>query len=190
MQVELRELQQRLAITTLFVTHDQEEALTLADRIAVMDKGRIIQAGPARAVYERPRTRFVTDFLGEANIFSGRVVRSDDKGVTIAINGEDTIDAPPQTGLMDGAAIDCAVRPEHVRLLLEPPTAPISLPATVQHVAYRGASVDVHLTLRAGTPFIVFAQSGLLPVVPQAGQGVFLTWEPVHTLVLEKSNGE
>ncbi len=74
MQVELRELQQRLGITTIFVTHDQEEAMTLADRIAVMDRGRIAQVGPPRQVYEHPRSLFVCDFLGEANFFEGVVI--------------------------------------------------------------------------------------------------------------------
>lgn len=185
MQVELRELQQRLAITTLFVTHDQEEALTLADRIAVMNNGRIIQEGAARSVYERPQTRFVTDFLGEANIFAGRVVRSDDAGVAIAINEADTILAASESGLSSGAPVVCAVRPEHVRLHPEPPADGFKLPATVQHVAYHGPSLDLHLALRDGAPFIVFAQSGLLPATPRPGEQVWLTWQPAHTLVLE-----
>ncbi|MCX8063448.1 MAG: ABC transporter ATP-binding protein, partial [Anaerolineales bacterium] len=71
MQVELRQLQQSLGITAIFVTHDQEEALTLADRIAVMDQGRICQVGEPSAVYERPASLFVSNFLGQSNIFRG-----------------------------------------------------------------------------------------------------------------------
>jgi spermidine/putrescine ABC transporter ATP-binding subunit len=187
MQVELRELQERLAITTLFVTHDQEEALSLADRIAVMNQGRIVQLGGAREVYERPRTRFVTDFLGEANIFSGQVVRSDADGIILARAPTDQVLAPPQPGLAAGQTVDWAVRPEHVRISAEPPAAPFHLPATVQHVSYQGASEQYRLALSDGAHFLVFAQSGLLPVTPQVGQQVFLTWQPHHTLVLSEN---
>lgn len=186
MQVELRDLQQRLGITTLFVTHDQEEALALADRIAVMDQGKIVQVGPAHEVYERPQTHFVTDFLGEANIFTGQVTASDDMGVVIAINQEDTIVAPPQPGLAPGAPILCAVRPENVRIALEPPAGPIALPATVQHVVYLGPSLNFHLSLRDGAHVVVFAQSGMQKTLPTVGQAVYLWWEPVYTLVLHE----
>jgi spermidine/putrescine ABC transporter ATP-binding subunit len=186
MQVELRDLQQRLGITTIFVTHDQEEALALADRIAVMDQGRIVQVGPAHEVYERPQTHFVTDFLGEANIFSGQVITSDETGVAIAINPEDTVVAPPQAGLTPGAPIICAVRPENVRISLDPPATPIALPATVAHVVYLGPSLNFHLTLHDGAHVIVFAQSGLHKAPPTVGQVVYLWWDPEYTLVLHE----
>ena len=73
MQVELRQIQREVGITTVFVTHDQEEALTLSDRIAILDAGRLIQSGPPQAVYERPKTVFAADFLGDANFFTGTV---------------------------------------------------------------------------------------------------------------------
>jgi spermidine/putrescine ABC transporter ATP-binding subunit len=186
MQVELRDLQQRLGITTLFVTHDQEEALALADRIAVMDHGKIVQVGPAHEVYERPQTHFVTDFLGEANIFSGQVVTSDETGIVIAINEEDRVVAPSQPGLTPGAPIVCAVRPENVRISLDPPSTPIALPATVAHVVYLGPSLNFHLTLRDGAHVVVFAQSGVQKVLPTVGQAVYLWWEPEYTLVLHE----
>lgn len=186
MQVELRELQQRLHITTLFVTHDQEEALTLADRIAVMDQGRIVQLGPAHEVYERPETRFVTQFLGEANIFAGHVLDHDEQRMTIAISAHDQVDAPPQPGWPVGAAVVCAVRPENVRLSQTPPADGRALPATVQHIAYMGASLNIRTTLRDGTLVAVFVQSGLLPALPTVGQAVYLGWEAHHTLILRE----
>jgi ABC-type Fe3+/spermidine/putrescine transport system ATPase subunit len=153
----------------------------------VMNQGRIVQLGAAREVYERPRTRFVTDFLGEANIFSGQVVGSDAGGVALALNPTDQVLAPPQPGLAVGQTVDWAVRPEHVRISAGPPPAPFHLPATVQHVSYQGASEQYRLALRNGAHFLVFAQSGLLPVTPQVGQRVFLTWEPIYTLILSDS---
>ena len=90
MQVELKKLQERVGITFIYVTHDQEEALALSDRIAVMNEGRILQEGTPEDMYERPRTRFVADFIGQTNFFEGRVEEvgatvsvRDDKGLTI-----------------------------------------------------------------------------------------------------------
>lgn len=186
MQVELRDLQQRLGITTLFVTHDQEEALALADRIAVMDQGRIMQVGPAHEVYERPQSYFVTDFLGEANIFTGEVVASDGTGVVVAINQTDRVVAPPQAGLAPGTPIVCAVRPENVRIALEPLATAVALPATVQRIVYLGASLNFHLTLRNQTHVVVFAQSGLHRRLPTVGQTVYLWWDPEDTLILRE----
>jgi spermidine/putrescine transport system ATP-binding protein len=186
MQVELRALQRRLVITTLFVTHDQEEALSLADRIAVMNRGRIIQIGPAQEVYERPQTRFVTDFLGEANLFTGQVAASDEDGVTIAINGEDRILAPPNRELVVGATVACAVRPENVRMAAEPRPGWFSLPAMVEQITYQGASLTLRLSLRDGTPVMVFMQRGLQKESPGLEERVFLWWEPDSTLILRE----
>lgn len=188
MQVELRELQQRLGITTLFVTHDQEEALTLADRIAVMNRGKIVQVGPAREVYERPRTRFVTDFLGEANLFAGKVTTISKGQASIALPSDEVILALAQPGLQVGQLVVWAVRPENIRLFLQPPAAPFVLAARVQHIAYMGASVNYHVTLADGTPLIIFEQSGLQVRPPQVGERVFLTWNPIHTLLLEEDS--
>jgi putative spermidine/putrescine transport system ATP-binding protein len=73
MQIEVRHLQRRLGLTTLFITHDQEEALVMSDRIAVMDKGRVLQVGPPNEIYEAPANPFIADFIGESNIFAGVV---------------------------------------------------------------------------------------------------------------------
>ncbi len=190
MQIELRELQQRLGITTLFVTHDQEEALTLANRIAVMNQGQLVQEGPPRQVYERPRTLFVCDFLGEANILPGTVqaVRGDTLTVDLAdggqiqARGEQVVGRPWQPG----AAIICAIRPEYVRMAEAPPAAGFALPATLEHVAYNGPSLHYHLRRPGGDEFVVFVQNGLVPVSLMPGQQVYLSWDPGHTLVLEE----
>ncbi|GIV77367.1 MAG: hypothetical protein KatS3mg050_1761 [Litorilinea sp.] len=189
MQVELRQLQQRLGITTLFVTHDQEEALTLADRIAVMNQGRIAQEGPPRQVYERPRTLFVCDFLGEANILPGTVQAVTGDALTVGLAGGGQIQARGEQvagrAWQPGASIICAVRPENVRLAVEAPAIPFALEGTVEHIAYNGPSVNYHLRRAGGDEFVVFAQNGLLPEPPALGQRVYVTWDPAHTLVLE-----
>ncbi len=199
MQVELRELQQRLGITTIFVTHDQEEAMTLADRIAVMDRGRIAQVGPPRQVYEHPHTRFVCDFLGEANILEGVVERIDGDQVVVDVGGENRI-VTESTGkghdagiaasaIAVGDPLTVAVRPEKVRLHRVPVDAPISLPGQIQHIAYVGTSQNYYVSLDTGiqtngTQMIVFEQSGLHTDPPEIGDSVWLTWSPTDTLVL------
>ncbi len=187
MQVELRELQQRLAITTIFVTHDQEEALTLADRIAVMNHGQIIQSGPARLVYEQPRSCFVTSFLGEANLQNGIVSSLTDQTVTIRIETGESVQGiiPPAlpAALALNQPVTWAVRPENVFLSLTPPDSPFVLSGTLHQIAYQGASLNYHVYLANGTDFVVFAQSGRLEPEPSVGQTVYLTWPPHQTLI-------
>src|SRR5436189_3649755 len=105
MQFELKQLQQQLGVTTIFVTHDQEEAMTISDRIAVMDAGRIEQIGPPREIYDRPRTRFVADFIGEINVFEGEW-----RGGAFISNG---VKLPAPNGQGRSTV---AIRPERVRL--------------------------------------------------------------------------
>ena len=188
MQVELRELQQRLAITTIFVTHDQEEALTLADRIAVMNQGRIVQSGPARLVYEQPQSRFVTSFLGEANLQSGTLVAIDEQRVTIRTETGELVHGVVPSDLPGGMALDqpitWAVRPENVFLSTSPPDGPFALSGTLHQIAYQGASLNYHIQLANGANFVVFVQSGRLAAEPTVGQTVYLTWAPHQTLIL------
>ena len=190
MQVELRELQQRLGITTIFVTHDQEEAMTLADRIAVMDRGRIAQVGPPRQVYEHPRSLFVCDFLGEANFFEGVVIseaRGEQAGgaaVVIETVEGHRIVARGAELLAPGEPVTAAVRPEKVRLVRSRPDAEIALAGQIQHIAYVGTSQNYHVRLDDGAMVIVFEQSGLQSTPPAIGDSVWLTWPPADTLIL------
>ena len=107
MQIELRRLQRSLGITTVYVTHDQGEAMNLSDRIAVMDKGRIAQLGDARAIYDRPSTRFVADFVGKINFLSGTISSSDGMLVAAGHHLRTHADAPR-------GEVTLAIRPEHI----------------------------------------------------------------------------
>jgi putative spermidine/putrescine transport system ATP-binding protein len=113
MQIEVRHLQRRLGLTTLFITHDQEEALVMSDRIAVMDKGRVLQVGPPNEIYEAPANPFIADFIGESNIFAG-VVEAD-AGTTLRVRLERGL-------LIDVAGrADLSARPgQHVRVMVRP----------------------------------------------------------------------
>jgi putative spermidine/putrescine transport system ATP-binding protein/spermidine/putrescine transport system ATP-binding protein len=158
MQIEMRLLQQRLGITTVMVTHDQDEALTMADRIAVMRDGKLEQIGPPGEIYRKPVSRFVANFIGVSNFFRGAVEHRP-AGVMIAS------DAGPRLTL--GAGQSCgseratvALRPEAIRVA--PPGAaggaPNTAPATVEQIVYRGFVTQIHLRLDNGDPLIAFQQ--------------------------------
>ncbi|SLN15920.1 ABC transporter ATP-binding protein [Roseisalinus antarcticus] len=113
MQFELKELQRELGVTLIYVTHDQEEALTMSDRIAVMNGGRIEQVAAPDTIYNRPATRFVADFIGEATLLSGAVVRGAE-GVHLALSGGLRLPLPGSMAPMAGAERTVAIRPERI----------------------------------------------------------------------------
>jgi putative spermidine/putrescine transport system ATP-binding protein/spermidine/putrescine transport system ATP-binding protein len=153
MQVELRGLQRELGITTVFVTHDQEEALTMSDRIAVMRDGVIEQLGAPREVYERPATEFVATFLGASNLIDATVVESGAGGSLVeAACGRFAVAGAHK----QGEQLRLAIRPE--RVLLRPDRSPDTLSALVRDVVYRG--VTAHVFLECGTlPLLAFIQN-------------------------------
>jgi spermidine/putrescine ABC transporter ATP-binding subunit len=146
MRVEIAGLQRRLGITTVFVTHDQGEALVMSDRIAVMNAGRLEQVGTPADIYERPATRFVAEFIGRMNLFSGQVTPS--RGVRTARGLE--IPAPVPGDLAAGTAVHVAVRPERARLLSQPPEEGLALRGTLRQVLYLGATREFHVDLDGG----------------------------------------
>jgi spermidine/putrescine transport system ATP-binding protein len=130
MQIELKRLQTETGITFIFVTHDQEEALTMSDRIAVMSQGEILQIGGPRDIYDRPERRFVAHFIGETNFFDGPLAA--------------------RLGGADGATL--AVRPE--RILLSAELGPDSLAGTVETVVYVGTDTTYHIRLAEDGPLV------------------------------------
>jgi len=114
MQIELRRIQRAVGITTIFVTHDQEEALTLSDRIAIFDSGRIIQEGAPMEVYERPRSKFAAGFLGEANFLTGKIESMNGNVATIALDSGDRAQCAVPNGEV-GQTVTLALRPEKIR---------------------------------------------------------------------------
>ncbi|GJD53023.1 Spermidine/putrescine import ATP-binding protein PotA [Methylobacterium crusticola] len=182
MQFELREIQRRLGITSIIVTHDQEEALTMSDRVAVMAEGRIVQVGPPTEVYEHPRTRFVSEFLGTANIFSGIVAdRAGPRSWSVALD----LDRSPRSlvesdeALAAGHRVLLAVRPE--RLKLGPPEAD-GIRARVQDVVFRGSYFAYELAV-PGSPGPVFAYAQAREAVPADGI-VGVSWGAGGAIVL------
>ncbi|HTG45384.1 MAG TPA: ABC transporter ATP-binding protein [Verrucomicrobiae bacterium] len=148
LQLELRNLQHRLGITFIYVTHDQEEALVLSDRLAVLRLGKIEQLGPARELYEHPRTRFTSQFLGSCNLLEAKVRRRDEKGAVLDCSlGELYI--PELPGSPKAREIfTLAIRPEKVRLLPKKPAGDLNVfPVQIEQIIYAGS--ESHYQLRA-----------------------------------------
>jgi len=154
MQVELSTLHRQLGITFIMVTHDQEEALSLSDRIAVMNAGQIEQIGTPSDIYDRPRTPFVADFIGDTNLLSGRIEgsRVADRWPVVTHTGlkiwaQESADQPQET-LSHSVVV--SVRPEKVRLSLERPTADNCYQGQISHVMYLGTHVYCGVRLTSG----------------------------------------
>jgi spermidine/putrescine transport system ATP-binding protein len=161
MQIELKRMQTETGITFIFVTHDQEEALTMSDRIAVMNAGRILQIGTPREIYDTPSEKFVATFIGESNFLDGVVethLGSPTNGVfNIRVGSGAKLTASGSPDLRAGDRITVAIRPEHA--LVTSAGGNESLDGVVDNVVYFGTDTHYHLTLGGGEPFIVRRQN-------------------------------
>ncbi|MET2830518.1 ABC transporter ATP-binding protein [Mesorhizobium shangrilense] len=157
MQIELKRLQHETGITFIFVTHDQEEALTMSDRIAVMSSGKILQVGSPRDIYDRPAERFVADFIGESNFLKADVVGVSVGKATVKLSSGVEIPASLPDGFTPNGKVTIVVRPEHAQLSATSSRA--SLSGTVENVVYLGTDTHFHLRLDDGEPFIVRRQN-------------------------------
>ncbi len=149
MQLDIRALHRDLGLTIVFVTHDQSEALTMADRIAVFNHGKIEQIGPPDAIYERPATRFVADFIGETNVAEGVVERAGDGTATIRLTNGGLVTVTTPVALAPQQPVAICVRPERVRLGAAA-SEPNAFAATVADCVYHGDHLRVHLDEATG----------------------------------------
>lgn len=158
MQVELKRLQTETGITFIFVTHDQEEALTMSDRIAVMNEGQILQIGTPRDIYEHPAERFVADFIGETNFLQASVVSVDSTSAEIQLPGGSHTRAqlPREVHATPGQQVTVAVRPEYASITDKTDGL---LEARLAHVVYSGTDTQFHLSLVDGSRFVVRKQN-------------------------------
>jgi spermidine/putrescine transport system ATP-binding protein len=170
MRVEIVSIQRRLGITTVFVTHDQGEALVMSDRIAVMNQGRIEQLGDPASIYEAPATRFVAEFIGRMNLFTGTVTA--ERGVRI---GDSTFGIEVPAEMPADAAVHVAIRPERARLSAARPSEGVALPGTVRQVFYLGATREVHVDLAHGEKGFVELRNDGCDAGVQAGSTVWLS---------------
>jgi putative spermidine/putrescine transport system ATP-binding protein len=181
MQFELRQIQRELGITSILVTHDQEEALTMADRVAVMSQGAVVQLGTPTEVYDTPNTRFVAEFLGTANIFAAEVRGRHGDGWEVALDGNASCAVTAATPLAAGQRILLAVRPE--RLRIGPPGSG-ALDARVHDVVFRGATFAYELRApERPAPLFVYTHER---ATAATGDTVGLRWEPGSAVVLQE----
>jgi len=192
-QVELKTLQRTLGITFIFVTHDQEEALAMSDRMAVMSQGRVAQVGSPAEIFERPETELVAEFMGAANFFTAEAREAGPGllGLRLASGTEIAVPAPaPPRGLFrPGDAVRFTVRPEKLTLRSSAPIEKdvAAVPVTLEDCVYQGVSTLWLARGAGGERFVVSQQNGA-PVtgLPEASAGTaaFLCWNPAHTVVV------
>jgi len=184
MQAELKSIQREVGITFLFVTHDQDEALSMSDRVAIMNGGVIEQCGTPEDVYERPTSVFAAGFIGTSNLMSGTWSGGTAGAVTVAPGI--AIPAPGHQGSADGDTVGVAVRPEKIWLSELTPEM-FRLPGTIASTSYHGATTHYRVAIAPGLEVAVLEQN--LPRMRTedrwaAGDRVEIGWLPEHTVVL------
>ena len=188
MQVELKRIQQEVGITFIYVTHDQEEAMTMSDRIAVMNRGQYEQLADPESLYERPTTRFVAGFLGVSNLLPGTVDGGADS-YTVVRMADDTRVRVPRSARPTGRSVEAGVRPEKIRMRdarEDGPAGHNTLLGTIRDASYLGVSTPYIVETRAGARLTVYEQNverATRSELWAAGEEVRLTWQPEHTFV-------
>ncbi|MBI4247226.1 MAG: ABC transporter ATP-binding protein [Candidatus Rokubacteria bacterium] len=182
MRVELRRLHQELGITTVYVTHDQEEALALSTRVAVFDRGEVIQVGTPAEVYRRPRTRFVAEFLGAANLLPGRL-ETGPSGPVVRVKDGLTLTVANAT-VPAGGPVFCLVRPEAIQRAPADARHPNRIFATVASVVYLGGRWDCELALAGGLALRAEMPAAAGAAPPRPGELVTVIVPPEDIIVL------
>jgi spermidine/putrescine transport system ATP-binding protein len=191
MQLELKALQQQLGITFIYVTHDQEEALTMSDRIAVMSKGKVQQMGTPVEIYERPANKFVADFIGESNFLEGKVKSISQNEASVFVPGlnAELTGTVISSGIVKGEDVVVSIRPEKVRITEKSAINQNMFRGKVANTVYIGADTHVFVDLQ-GTKLKVWEQNRISRLDPNSfyavGQDVWLMLMPENSLVLKK----
>jgi len=182
MQLELKRIQREVGTTFVYVTHDQKEAITMSNRIAVMDAGRVEQIDDATTIYERPRTPFVAGFIGETNLFRGRLV---DSG-TVACEA-----IAIRTGAADGAGagapVHVSVRPEKVRIGSRAEALPNAFTGAVDEVVYQGATTTYRVDIGGGLDVLATVQNAEVGRLYDRGDRIAVGWEPEAAVVIPET---
>ncbi len=184
MQVELKRIQREVGITFVYVTHDQNEALTMSDRIAVMNDGAIEHLGSPRDIYEHPKTRFVAGFIGTSNLLSGTATQVDDGRAIIEVSPDERIVVPVgDRAIAPGSPLELTVRPEKIEISTTRPAGRgCLLRGKVNEVVYLGTSTNFSVTTTTGADIVVFQQnSAAADDVAARGDSVWLSWQPEHS---------
>jgi spermidine/putrescine transport system ATP-binding protein len=186
MQGELTRIQREVGVTFLHVTHDQEEAMTMADTVAVMNHGRVEQSGPPEELYDLPRTGFVATFLGQSNLFPGEVVSAGDVLAVRTAGG--TLAVPAARAVDVTGTVTVGVRPEKILLTAEEPPARAGTnvigEGRVVETSFTGVSTQYRVSVPGLGDVLVFAQNLVAGAVFAPGDPVWLSWQAAHTFAL------
>lgn len=187
MQLELRALQRQVGITFVFVTHDQEEALTLSDRIAVMAGGKVLQVDTPEGLYETPRTRDVASFIGNMNFFNGTVRRNGSAMGAVEVEGLGAIPVPAdQLTKPDQTPVQIALRPEKFTLSADKPATEMMVPGTMDNTAYLGERSHHYVAIDGRDEPVAVSTPNLGALnIGQAGANVWLSWSPDSIVILD-----
>jgi spermidine/putrescine transport system ATP-binding protein len=190
MQVELKRIQREVGITFIYVTHDQEEAMTMSNRIAVMNRGRYEQLGDPESLYERPATRFVAGFLGISNLLSGTIDGTDNGFIRMRLANDTVVRAPsPDAG---SGTMSVGVRPEKIRLHdggVDAPSGHNALDGTIVDASYLGVSTQYQVEARGGARITVYEQNverATRSELWSPGTRVLMTWAPEHSFLVRE----
>ncbi len=187
MQLELKDIQSEVGLTFLHVTHDQEEAMTMADTVAVMNLGKIEQMGAPEELYESPKTAFVATFLGQSNLFVGEVTGSTNTVITVSSGGYE-LRVPSDRAVAHRGTITVGVRPEKVSLHQSNPSADANRtligPGRVVDASFTGVSTQYLVDVPGVGEVTVFAQNTSLGEHAKEGDEVFLSWSVEHAFGL------
>ncbi|MPY97591.1 MAG: polyamine ABC transporter ATP-binding protein [Actinophytocola sp.] len=187
MQMELKRIQRDIGITFIYVTHDQGEALTMSDRIAVMNGGYVEQLGTPAEIYERPATRFVAAFIGTSNLLTGTAAATTSEGTDVLLDCGQHVRIAERRS--EGTPVDVTVRPEKIQLSTEPPDASLSrVRGTVTDTVYLGSSTHYTVLVGDDTEIVVFQQNdrdlSAADAIAGRGSEVWLSWRPTHSYLL------
>ncbi|WP_034278620.1 ABC transporter ATP-binding protein [Haloechinothrix halophila] len=187
MQMELKRIQRDIGITFIYVTHDQGEALTMSDRIAVMNGGYVEQLGTPAEIYERPATRFVAEFIGTSNLLTGTAAATTADGTDVRLDCGQRVRIAER--LSEGTPVDITVRPEKIQLSTAPPDDSLSrVRGTVSDTVYLGSSTHYTVRLDTDTEIVVFQQNdrdlSAADAIAGRGSEVWLSWRPTHSYLL------
>jgi spermidine/putrescine transport system ATP-binding protein len=181
MQSELTRIQREIGITFIYVTHDQDEAMTMSDRIAVMNRGRIAQVGTPQEIYERPSTLFVADFIGASNVFRGHVAGHLGPWATVRLDIGADVRVPSAAAREQAGKVSVVVRPDHMALAsVAPPSADLNaLPGTVKKVSFLGTHLQYAIATPHGEQLTVIeplSHHERETIVPEVDRQVHVTW--------------
>ena len=193
MQLELKQIQQEIGITFIYVTHDQEEAMTMSNRLAVMNAGHLEQVGAPQEVYELPDTAFVAGFLGASNLLDGEVSSTNGSVAKVDLKAGSTVALPARRLPADHGPVRIGVRPEKIHINeatnTEEERALNAIEATVVVSTYTGVSTSYECKSSGGSRIVVYAQNLGANSAPIADRTkVRLSWDPEHTFAVKADN--